>query len=121
MLPEYAAEMNLLYDFYGGLLKKKQRDIFRMYYAEDLSLAEIAGDIRMSRQGVHNALKKSAAALEEYERTLGLAAKHALAERTVALAGAALDRLAEEREGDSELAGRLRDVRATLDRLTSAI
>ena len=117
MLLENASRMNLLYDFYGGLLKKKQRDIFRMYYAEDLSLAEIAADIRISRQGVHETLKKSAAALEEYERALGLAAKYALAEKTMALAGAAIDRLLAERARDIELAGRLRGIRAMLDHL----
>jgi predicted DNA-binding protein YlxM (UPF0122 family) len=117
MLLENASKMNLLYDFYGGLLKKKQQDIFRMYYAEDLSLAEIAADLRISRQGVHDALKKSAAALESYEGALGLVAKYALAERTVALAGAEIDRLSEERARDPELAGRLRDIRGMLDRL----
>jgi predicted DNA-binding protein YlxM (UPF0122 family) len=117
MLLENASKMNLLYDFYGGLLKKKQRDIFRMYYEEDLSLAEIAADLGISRQGVHNALKKSAAALETYEDALGLVAKHALAEKTMALAGAAIDRLSEERARDSELTGRLRDIREMLDRL----
>jgi predicted DNA-binding protein YlxM (UPF0122 family) len=117
MLLENASRMNLLYDFYGGLLKKRQRDIFRMYYAEDLSLAEIAADIRISRQGVHDALKKSAVALEAYEDTLGLAAKYALAEKTTALAGAAIDRLLAERARDSELTERLRAIRAMLDRL----
>ncbi|MDR2088356.1 MAG: YlxM family DNA-binding protein [Clostridiales Family XIII bacterium] len=121
MLLEDAAEMNLLYDFYGGLLKEKQKDIFRMYYAEDLSLSEIAADISMSRQGVHDALKKSAAALVAYERALGLVAKHALAERTVSLAGAAIDRLAEECARDPALADRLRDIRVMLDRLDPVI
>jgi predicted DNA-binding protein YlxM (UPF0122 family) len=117
MLLENASRMNLLCDFYGALLKKKQRDILRMYYAEDLSLAEISADIRISRQGVHDSLKRSAAALEAYERALGLAAKYALAERTVARANAALDRLIAERAQDPELAGRLGAVRDMLDRL----
>jgi predicted DNA-binding protein YlxM (UPF0122 family) len=117
MLLEDASRMNLLYDFYGGLLKNKQQDIFRMYYAEDLSLAEIADDLNISRQGVHDALRKSAAALETYESALGLVAKYALAEETVALAGAAIDRLSEERARDLELTSRLRDIRVMLDRL----
>ncbi|MDR1573007.1 MAG: DNA-binding protein [Clostridiales Family XIII bacterium] len=117
MLLENASRMNLLYDFYSGLLKKKQRDIFCMYYAEDLSLAEIAADLGISRQGVHEALKKSATALESYEDALGLAAKYALAEETMVLAGAAIDRLSEERARDLELTSRLRDIRSMLDRL----
>jgi predicted DNA-binding protein YlxM (UPF0122 family) len=117
MLLEDASRMNLLCDFYGGLLKKRQRDIFRMYYAEDLSLAEIATDLGISRQGVHDALKKSATALETYENALGLVAKYARAEETMALAGAAIDRLSEERARDFELTDRLRDIRGMLDRL----
>jgi predicted DNA-binding protein YlxM (UPF0122 family) len=88
-----------------------------MYYAEDLSLAEIAVDLGISRQGVHDALKKSATALESYEGALGLVAKYALAEETMGLAGAAIDRLSAERARDSELTGRLRDIRDMLDRL----
>jgi predicted DNA-binding protein YlxM (UPF0122 family) len=117
MLLEEASGMNLLYDFYGGLLKGKQRDIFRMYYAEDLSLAEIAADVGISRQGVHDALKKSVAALRTYEDKLGLVAKYGIAEATAARAGAAIDRLAEERARDAELTGRLRDIRALIDSL----
>jgi predicted DNA-binding protein YlxM (UPF0122 family) len=117
MLLENASEMNLLYDFYGGLLKKKHRDIFYMYYAEDLTLAEIAADIGMTRQGVHDALKRSAAALRECERVLGLVAKRALAEESSALAAAAVDSLIEERARDKVLTDRLRELRAMLDRL----
>jgi predicted DNA-binding protein YlxM (UPF0122 family) len=119
MLLENASGMNLLYDFYGALLKKKQRDIFRMYYAEDLSLAEIAANMGMSRQGVHATLRKSAAALEECERALGLVARHALAEETATLAEAAIDCLLEERAQDTALAARLRGIRAMLDRSAS--
>jgi predicted DNA-binding protein YlxM (UPF0122 family) len=109
--------MNLLCDFYGGLLKQKQREIFRMYYSEDLSLSEIAANLGISRQAVHGSLRKSAAALEEYESRLGLAAKYAMAERTVARAGAALERLAGERASDADLADRLRGIRAMIDHL----
>jgi predicted DNA-binding protein YlxM (UPF0122 family) len=117
MLLEDAAKMNLLYDFYGGLLKKKQQEIFRMYYAEDLSLAEIADGRGVSRQAVHDALKKSVTALEDCEKELGLVAKHALAEKTMARVGAAMDRLSEERASDGELIGRLRNIRAMIGSL----
>jgi predicted DNA-binding protein YlxM (UPF0122 family) len=114
---EDASKMNLLYDFYGGLLKQKQREIFRMYYAEDLSLAEIAADVGVSRQAVHETLRKSAAALEEYENVLGLAAKYALAEKTLTRVGAAIGRLVQERASDAELVERLCGIRAMTDRL----
>ena len=61
-----------LLDLYGGLLTDKQRDIMDMYYNEDLSLGEIADHYEISRQGVHDAIKRGDVALEEYESTLGL-------------------------------------------------
>jgi predicted DNA-binding protein YlxM (UPF0122 family) len=114
---EDASKMNLLYDFYGGLLKQKQREVFRMYFAEDLSLAEVAANVGVSRQAVHETLRKSAAALEGYENSLGLAAKYALAEKTLTGVGAAINRLAEERASDAELTERLYGIRDMIDHL----
>jgi predicted DNA-binding protein YlxM (UPF0122 family) len=108
-----ASKMSLLYDFYGGLLKERNRKIFHLYYEEDLSLTEIAADTGVSRQAVHEALVRTARSLEEYEDKLGLVAKHAGAEQAMA----ALDRLADERERDAESAGRLRDIRAMIEDL----
>jgi predicted DNA-binding protein YlxM (UPF0122 family) len=108
-----ASRMSLLCDFYGGLLKERKRKIFHMYYEEDLSLTEIADDVGVSRQAVHETLRRTARSLSEYEDKIGLVAKHALAEK----AAAALDRLADERRSDAELAGRLRDIRAMIEDL----
>ena len=46
-------KMSLLYDLYGGMLTEKQRELFTLYYEEDLSLAEIAQNEGITRQGVH--------------------------------------------------------------------
>ena len=48
---------NLLYDLYGALLNEHRSEIFSLYYAEDLSLSEIAEDTGLSRQGVRATLK----------------------------------------------------------------
>src|SRR5690554_3388219 len=69
--------MNLLFDFYGQLLTDRQRRFFEMYYAEDLSLGEIAEHFDVSRQAVYDILKRSAKALESFEERLGLVAQHA--------------------------------------------
>ena len=61
-----------LLDLYGGLLTEKQRDIMDMYYNDDFSLGEIADHYDISRQGVHDAIKRGDEALEEYESKLGL-------------------------------------------------
>lgn len=66
---------SLLLDYYGGLLKGKQRDIVDYYYNDDLSLAEIADNLNITRQGVRDFLKRTEQALLEYEQILGLYSK----------------------------------------------
>jgi predicted DNA-binding protein YlxM (UPF0122 family) len=68
--------MSMLYDYYGGLLGERQREIFSLYHEDDLSLSEIAETIGITRQGVHDALKKAESALAEYEDKLGLVERH---------------------------------------------
>ena len=72
---EKVARMNLLYDFYGMLLTERQRSVFELYYGQDLSLGEIAGEFGVSRQAVHDMLKRGGKTLEDYEARLGLAGK----------------------------------------------
>lgn len=64
--------ITLLYDFYGELLTDKQKNIFELYYQNDLSLAEIAEQLQISRQGVYDTLKRSENILSQYEETLHL-------------------------------------------------
>ena len=63
---------SVLLDIYGPLLTDKQREILEFYYNEDLSLGEIADDLGISRQGVHDAVKKGSEALDEYDEKLGI-------------------------------------------------
>ncbi|MCR5648029.1 MAG: YlxM family DNA-binding protein [Oscillospiraceae bacterium] len=60
--------MALLYDFYGELLTERQREIFSLYYDENLTLSEIAENSGVSRQAVRDLVSKSETALEEIER-----------------------------------------------------
>ena len=62
-----------LLDFYGELLSERKRSVMDMYYNEDLSLAEIAAEIGISRQGARDIIKKSEEELFFYEEKLGLA------------------------------------------------
>jgi hypothetical protein len=64
--------MNNLLDLYGCLLTEKQYNIMNMYYNEDLSLGEIAQQCRISRQGVHDTVKRCEETIEDYEEKLGL-------------------------------------------------
>ena len=64
-----------LLDFYGELLSERKRSVMEMYFNEDLSLAEVAEQIGISRQGVRDIIKKSEDELRFYEEKLGLAIK----------------------------------------------
>lgn len=66
-------QMTVLLDFYGQLLTPKQRDVMELYYYEDLSLAEIAEHENITRQGVHDFIKRSEILLTEFEQKLMLA------------------------------------------------
>ena len=64
-----------LYDFYGELLNEHQRNICESYINEDLSLSEIAEEQGMSRQGVHDILRRCNDKLQKYEDKLHLVEK----------------------------------------------
>lgn len=72
---EKVAWMNLLVDFYGQLLTERQRSLIDFYYSQNLSLGEIAVEFGVTRQAVHDTLKRAAQLLEEYESKLGLVEK----------------------------------------------
>ena len=68
-------EQALLYDFYGELLTSHQKEIYEQFVLEDLSLSEIAEDAGISRQGVHDLIKRCNKTLEGYEAKLHLVEK----------------------------------------------
>lgn len=68
---EKSVEIGTLYAFYGGLLTQKQQDALRLHYEEDLSLGEIAEELEVSRQNVHELISRSAQKLRKYEQALG--------------------------------------------------
>ena len=68
-------ELAWLTAFYGGLLTEKQRQVLTLHCEEDLSLAEIAQEAGISRQGVHDMLTRAAQRLFDMEEKLGMAAR----------------------------------------------
>ena len=72
---EERVELSLFYDFYGALLKENQRRMFEASILDDYNLAEIAEDENITRQGVHDAIKRACKQLREYEQKLGLVEK----------------------------------------------
>jgi predicted DNA-binding protein YlxM (UPF0122 family) len=66
-------KISLLFDFYGDMLTEKQRDVVELYYNDDLSLAEIAENEGITRQGVRDSIKRAESQLLDMEERLGLA------------------------------------------------
>ena len=66
-----ALEMTLLFDYYGDLLTERQRQCFDMRYNQDLSLSEIAEELKVSRQGVYDNLNRAEALLRNMEDKTG--------------------------------------------------
>ena len=64
--------MTMLYDFYGELLTDRQKEFFDLYYNEDLSLAEIAENYGISRQGVRDVIVRAEATMTEIEDRTGI-------------------------------------------------
>jgi len=69
--------MAIYYDYYGAFLTPKQRRVFEFYYNDDYSLAEIAEELGISRQGVLDLLKRAAGKMKDMEAKLGLVQRQA--------------------------------------------
>lgn len=67
-----AYRMAMLYDFYGDLLTPRQKEFYDLYYNDDLSLAEIAENYDITRQGVRDTIVRAEKTLEEIEEKTGL-------------------------------------------------
>lgn len=70
-------QMSMLFDFYGELLTEKQKQLFDLYYNDDLSLTEIAENSGITRQGARDAIMRGEAVLRETEDKIGLVRRYA--------------------------------------------
>ena len=102
----------LLYDFYGELLTEHQRSIYEDAVCNDLSLGEIAQDRGISRQGVHDLIRRCDKILQEYEARLHLVEKFMNARDIVEK----IMDLAQEPEPGQNV-GRLQDIYKLADEL----
>lgn len=71
-MPDKRLLIGDLLDTYGALLTEKQRYMLELYYCDDLSLAEVAENVGITRQGVRDALKKSEEFLFAADEKLGV-------------------------------------------------
>lgn len=110
------AKASLLYDFYGALLTEKQRQVMALYHEENLSLSEIAGEFGISRQAVHDTLKKAEQALEDYENKLNLIDKLVRTEEAIARIDKEIEEIASVTK-DSQTVEKLDKIKSIIDSL----
>lgn len=88
-----AYRMAMLFDFYGDLLTERQREFYDLYYNEDLSLAEIAENYGISRQGVRDVIVRAEAAMTEIEDKTHIIRRFQQSRTAIAAINAAADQL----------------------------
>lgn len=93
-------EQTLLFDFYGELLTEHQKEIYGRLITEDLSLGEIAGEAGISRQGVHDLIKRCNQTLRGYEEKLHLVERFLAVKEKVERIDRLLDDYNEENAGE---------------------
>ena len=107
-----AYRMALLYDFYGDVLTDRQKEFYDLYYNEDLSLAEIAENYGITRQGVRDVIVRAEAILSDLEDKTGLIKRfHAMHKQLQEVEAAAQDILKRSvRYDDPELEAQARRI-----------
>ena len=112
---EKIVEQGLLYDFYGELLTEHQRQIYEDVVFNDMSPSEIAEEQGISRQGVHDLIKRCNKILTGYEEKLKLVQKFnqtkQMVEEIKELAGAY------KQNGDISLIDRIEEISEEIGRL----
>lgn len=109
---ENILKQSLLYDFYGELLTEHQRAVYEDVVFQDMSLGEIAQERGISRQGVHDLVKRCDRILEGYEEKLHLISKF---ERTRQMVEEIQQRLRSFREtGDEKLIAEIERISADI-------
>ena len=88
-----AYRMAMLFDFYGDLLTERQREFYDLYYNEDLSLAEIAENYGISRQGVRDVIVRAEASMTEIEDKTHIIRRFHQSRAAINAIDAAADRL----------------------------
>ena len=103
-------EQALLYDFYGELLTAHQKEVYEQFVLEDLSLSEIAEQEGISRQGVHDLVKRCQKTLENYEAKLHLVERFLSIREQVGRMQEVLDEWERDKKAPEEVVKRIRQI-----------
>ena len=107
---EKFVEQGYLYDFYGELLTERQQHVYESVVLEDYSLSEGAEDLGISRQGVHDMIKRCNKTLEEYEQKLHLVEKFLSVKEKVSKIDDTLAEWEREKNAPVEMVKRIRKI-----------
>ena len=110
---EKKVTLSWLLAFYGDMLTDNQREMARLHWEEDYSLAEIAGQFSVSRQSVHDTLNRTEKQLTALEEKLGLLEKFRKMERGLQACKAALSQV----RATEDTEGHLNEARRWIDEL----
>ena len=105
---DHRVRFGSLFETYGALLTKKQQQCLELYFCEDYSLAEIAEEMQVSRQAIHDLLKRVEQTLEHYETILGFLQRIEKTRELTKEAAALLDCVEKDRNRDET--SRLREI-----------
>lgn len=111
---ERIIEQGILYDFYGPLLTKHQQEIYEAVVYNNLSLGEIAAEEGISRQGVHDLIKRCDRTLADYEEKLHLVKRFADNKKKIAKLKKLVNSLMENDSADEK---HKREINAIIDDL----
>ena len=103
-------EQALLYDFYGELLTTHQKEVYEQFILDDLSLSEIAESAGISRQGVHDLIRRCQRALEGYEARLHLVERFLSIKEKVSQIDGILEEWERGEEDPKKIAGKIRKI-----------
>ena len=110
----------MLLDFYGELLTQKQQDAVDFYYNQDFSLAEIAEDMSISRQGARDLIKRAEKQLLEFENALGLVARFSKISKELKTVETTCKKIYDKTE-DSEIKSELEEISVLIKNIVEKI
>lgn len=108
---EKKLKLGNLFDFYGQLLTSKQQDVMNLYCVHDLSLGEISENLSVSRQAIHDTIRKCEKILDDYEARLKLYEKYISRKKSIQAITSSLDEVTKKDKIDKDT---LQDIKTKL-------
>jgi len=107
---EKIIQQGILYDFYGELLTEHQKQVYEGLVYENMSLAEIADEQGVSRQAVHDLIKRTDKILQGYEDRLGLVDRFTRIKAQIAQMDELLTIIDKESPDESSRIGEIKEI-----------